>query len=257
MASGRSWLIAIAVAGALCAPANAQVQPDAAGVAAGIVPAYTIWDVKLGAPIADIPEMEVTDISCGTSGGPPSTPLKSFADFATCAPEPSGLREVYFANDDELDYISKALDSEYRVTQGGTTIYAHPIVQSVLVDGQGIVRGIRIVTDDRAALRERRLAVTLAKNLRGRYRDWSPTCEDIPPAAGENPVGREFTHEICTAEDPDGAVRLRIEATFLRKKGQEALSRDTQQVNRGYFESRTRFEMVEAPYEPALAPAAR
>jgi len=256
MANRRIWLAAMLVAGVFSTPAPAQFKPDAEDVRAGIVPAFSIWDVKLGAPVTDIPEMEVVDISCGTDGGPPSLPLKSFAEFGKCQPEPSGLREVYFANDDELDYIAKALDSEYRVQQGGTTIYAHPIVQSALVDEHGVVRGIRIVTDDRAALRDRRLAVTLAKNLKGRYKAWQPSCEDIPPAPGENPVGKEFTHEICTGVDPEGNQRLRMEATFLRKKGQEALNRDTQQVNRGYFESRTRLEVVETPYAPA-SPDAR
>ena len=254
MRDRRLWVLLLTVAGVFATPAMAQLKPDAADVAAGIVPAYTIWDVKLGAPITDIPEMEVADIACGTNGGPPSTPLKGFADFAKCQAEPSGLREIYFANDDELDYVAKALDSEYRVTQGGTSIYAHPIVQSALVDEQGIVRGIRIVTDDRAELRDRRLAVTLSKNLKGRYKDWKQSCADVPPADGENPVGNQFTHEVCSATSPDDQYSLGMEATFLRKKGQEALSRETQKVNRGYFESRTRFELVEKPYEPSAAP---
>ena len=251
----RSGLLAVLVAGVLCTPALAQAGPDATGIEAGLVPAFSIWNVRIGSPVIDIPEMEVVDISCGTNGGPPSTPLKDFADFAVCPAEDSGLHEVYFAKDDELDYIAKALDNEYRAYQSGTSIYAHPIVQTVLVDDGGIVRGIRIVTDDRASLRDRRLAVTLSKNLKGRYRDWLPACQDFPPAAGENPVGSEFIHELCQANSPDGKQALRIEATFLRKKGQEAVSRDTQQINRGYFESRTRFEIVEKPYEPAPAPA--
>lgn len=254
MSDRRLSVLVLVVAGVLATPALAQFKPDAADIAAGIVPAYTIWDVKLGAPITDIPEMEVADIACGTNGGPPSMPLKSFADFGRCQPEPSGLREIYFANDDEMDYVSKALDSEYRVTQGGTSIYAHPIVQSALVDEQGIVRGIRIVTDDRAELRDRRLAVTLSKNLKARYKTWTQSCLDVPPATGENPVGKEFIHEVCAATSPDALQSLGIEATFLRKKGQEALSRETQKVNRGYFESRTRFELVEKPYDPSPAP---
>jgi len=255
MADRAKWLATLLVAGVLSTPALAQIKPNAEDVQAGLVPAFTIWDVKLGAPVTDIPEMEVVDISCGTNGGPPSTPLKTFAEYTRCQAEPSGLREIYFANDDELDYIAKALDSEYRVQQGGTTIYAHPIVQSALVDEQGVVRGIRIITDDRAELRDRRLAVTLAKNLKGRYKAWQPACEDIPPAAGENPVGKEFTHEICTGTNPEGSQDFRMEATFLRKKGQEALNRETQQVNRGYFESRTRFEVVEKPYAPSTGSA--
>ena len=42
-----------------------------------------------------------------------------------------------------------------------------------------------------------------------------------------------------------------IEASYLRKKGQEGLSRETQQVNKGYYQSETRLEVVNPPYLPS------
>jgi hypothetical protein len=225
-------------------PAAAQFDP-------ALVPIFSIWDVKLGQPVTQIPDMEVVDVSCGTNGGPPSQAIGTFANFAKCAPEPSGLHEIYFANDDEIDYIAKAMESEYKVLQGGTSIYAHPVVVSVLVDDAGIVRGIRVVTDERASLRERRVAVTLARNLKGRYGSWKQTCENIPLQPGENKVGNQFEHELCTADGPDLTQHMRLESSYLRKKGQQAVNIETQQVNAGYFQSQTRLEVVEAPYEPA------
>lgn len=246
----RHWLIA-AAANLLavllpCGFAQAQFQ-------LGIVPAFTIWDVKLGEPITQIPPMDVMSVSCGTNGGPPSVRLERLEDFALCPAEPSGLREVYFAYDDELDYIAKAMESEYKFLQGGTSVYAHPVILSVLVDEAGAVRGIRIVTDDRISDSERRISVNLARNLKARFGRWDVECEDIPLGPGEKAVGRQFLHEACVGEDADGKQRFRLEAYYL-KRGQEAINTETQEVNQGYFSSGTRFELLEAPYEPTAAP---
>lgn len=45
-----------------------------------------------------------------------------------------------------------------------------------------------------------------------------------------------------------------LETSYLRKKGQQALSQDTQQVNKSYCEPRTWMEIVNKPYPPSEAP---
>ena len=45
-----------------------------------------------------------------------------------------------------------------------------------------------------------------------------------------------------------------IEGSYLRKKGQEGLSLDTRQVNKGYYESKTRLEVLNRPYLPSEGP---
>jgi hypothetical protein len=45
-----------------------------------------------------------------------------------------------------------------------------------------------------------------------------------------------------------------FESSYLRKKGQIAVNRETQQVNVGYFESQTSYEEVLTPYQPAITP---
>ncbi len=219
-----------------------------------IKPEYSIWDVVLGQPVSQIPEALVSEVACGTNGGPPAQILTAFEDFATCSAEPSRLREVTFLYDDEQDYISRALELEYRFLQGGTSIFAHPVIVAVLVDPTGLVQGIRIITDNRISDRERRTAVTLMRNLKARYSDWVLDCADIPLRDGEQPVGRQFIHELCTATSDDGTVRVAIESSYLRKKGQNAVNVETQTVNTGYFESQTRFEQVLAPYTPTVTP---
>src|SRR5260370_37511415 len=68
-----------------------------------------IWDLQLGAQADQLPD-EFVDYACGTNGGPPAAPLNGFAEFRRCRAEPSGLREVYFRYDDELEYLAKAND---------------------------------------------------------------------------------------------------------------------------------------------------
>jgi hypothetical protein len=247
MPSGALWVLLSACA--MTMPAHAQNPGQNPGMA--ITPAFSIWDVKLGQPVSQIPDKDVVNVSCGTNGGPPSIPLKSFNDYAKCPPEPSGLREIYFQYDDEQDYVAKALDLEYRVVQGGTSIYAHPVIISVLVDDKGIVQGIRIVTDDRASQVDRRSGVTLATNLRDRFDPWSLNCQKIPPKEGEAGLGQQFVHDLCTAENPALKQRVRIEATYLRKKGQTPINLETRAITKGNFESKTRFELVQEPYQPA------
>lgn len=221
----------------------------------GVEPDFSIWDVPLGQPVTAVPDSAAAIIACGTNGGPVSIQLKSFGDWAQCTPEASGLREIAFTYDDEKDYIARALELEYRALAGGTSVYAHPVVVSILVDDKGVSQGIRIVTDDHASDHDRRVAVVLSKNFQARFGPWNLDCQDIPMREGEQKVGSEFIHQRCTGTNPDGGGQtVLIEGSYLRKKGQEGLSRDTQQVNKGYYQSETRMELVNPPYLPFEAP---
>jgi|TARA_B110000908_G_scaffold171861_2_gene236247 hypothetical protein len=218
-----------------------------------VVPVFSIWDITLGQTVTQAPDSEVGKITCGTNGGPPGREIASFADFLVCTPEATGLREIQFFYDDERDYIARALELEYKVLQGGTSVYAHPVIVSLLVDQGGIVQGRRIVSDDRADATVRRTAFTLSRNFKSRYGNWSLDCADVPMKEGEQPVGNQFVHELCTGQSPDGSAFIAIEASYLRKRGQLAVNQETQQVNTGYFESRTRYEEVMPPYAPVTS----
>lgn len=258
---GRGWsglapamLLMTACLTGLPGAAAAQ-DASAAEQNIAVEPGFDIWDVPLGRPVTTVPDSAAAIIACGTNGGPISIELKSFGDWAQCTPEASGLREIAFTYDDEEDYIALALELEYRALAGGTSVYAHPVVVSILVDDKGVTQGIRIVTDDRASDYERRMAVVLSKNFQARFGRWNLDCRDIPMQEGEQPVGSTFIHQLCRGTSPDGSGEtVLIEASYLRKKGQEGLSRETQQVNTGYYESQTRLELVNPPYSPSEGP---
>ena len=245
---GRGWvrpfLLMVTVLAGLPGIAAAQN--------AAIEPVFTIWEVKLGQPVTAISDSAAGIIACGTNGGPVSIQLKSFRDWAKCTPEASGLREISFTYDDEKDYVARALELEFRALAGGTSVYAHPVIISVLVDDMGLSQGIRIATDDRASDRDRRGAARLSENFQARFGPWNLDCRDIPMKEGEQKVGNQFIHQRCSGTNPDGSgQKVLIEASYLRKKGQEGLNRDTQQVNKGFYQSQTRLELVNPPYLPS------
>lgn len=252
---GRAWLVQVLLMAAGLTGLHGTVEAQEAAQDAAIQPDFDIWDVQLGQPITAIADSAAAIIACGTNGGPISVELKSFGDWQQCTPEASGLREIAFTYDDEKDYIARALELEFRALQGGTSAYAHPVVVSVLVDDKGISQGIRMVTDDRASDADRRLAVVLSKNLQARYGPWNLKCQDIPMQEGEQPVGGMFIHDRCTGTNPDGSGQtVLIVGSYLRKKGQEGLNLDTQQVNKGYYESESRLEVLNPPYLPSEGP---
>ena len=233
-------LTAIAIAG----PASGQERSI-------VEPPFGIWDAELDGPVTQIPTLDVNDLACGTNGGPPSRPMNDPDDFLQCKPEPSGLREIHFAYDDELDYVARALNSEYAVLQDGTSVFAHPVVVSVLADPDGTVQGIRIMTDARARLEDRRRAVSLMRNLTAKYKNWNLDCIDLPLAENEKKIGNLFVKQTCHGTSPDGSAVTRLDARYLRKPGQSAVNRETRSLNSSYFEGFTRLEIVNLPYEPA------
>jgi hypothetical protein len=203
-----------------------------------------LWDLKLGTSVADLPDA-FTDYACGTNGGPPSVPLAGWQDFRRCRPEPSGLREVYFRYDDELEYWAKANDFATEIEKySGTKIYDFPVVLSGLFDQAGMLKGIRMVTDPRDPSRDRDEAYLLRNFLTARFGREGWQCEDLPPEEGETPVGRTFLKQRCS-KDIAGLGQAFLEAHYFRKKGQSQYDPRTGKRTQGQFESVTRFELVQ------------
>jgi hypothetical protein len=229
-------LIALAFA---CAgmPARAQARRDPG----------ELHGLKLGLLAQSMSQDGFGDLACGSNGGPPRAPLDDWSGFKTCRPEENGLREVSARFDDEDEYVGKAIDDPlYAGQHTGTRVAGHPVILSVLFDDDGVLRGIRLVSDPRAEPSERRMAHLLRLAVINRYDPAGWTCTDVAPAAGETPVGGVFVKQRCEKAVPQRA--LTVEAHFLRKAGQSAVDPQSGEYRSGQFESWTRFELMDPSY---------
>jgi hypothetical protein len=208
-----------------------------------------VWDLKLGTPAALLPS-GFSEYACGTNGGPPSLPLSGWDDFGRCRPEPSGLREVYFRYDDELEYWAKANDLPEEIERySGTKVYDFPVVLSALFDSRGILAGLRIVSDPRDTSRSRDEAYALHNFLAARFgRDgWS--CTNLPPAEGEEPVEGTFIKQDCH-KIIDGPALAVMQTRYFRKKGEHQFDPYSNKETEGQFESAVRLELTLAQPSP-------
>jgi hypothetical protein len=223
-------------------PAIGLALAIAAGPAAAQTQAPKIWDIKLGSPISALPLTEFVDTACGTNGGPPARVLKSFYEFGQCPLERgSGLHEVWFRYDDEMEYIARARRSEIMVRQyQANSLAGQPITTSLLIDDGGLVQGYRVVNDPRADAQTRFTAYGLADLFKGMA--WAGLeCTDLAPAEGERPIEDLFVKEVCENKS-DGLV-TRVEARRYYKPGQFAVDPNDNRVTENQFESSARLEV--------------
>ena len=246
----NTWVLMFIAAAALTAsPAAAEERAR-----------KTIWDLQLSRPIAAQPlTIEYRGYACGAKGGPPRQPLKSFDDFGRCAPEFSGLREVVFEYDDELEYIARAKDSERDITRyAGTSEYGYSVIASALIDASGIVRGIRLVTDPRpdyrrdvseADTRKRANAYQFGAVMAARFEiDAQQHCKSLPATDAESPVGSLFIKLECEKIGLADHRRVVLSVRMLRKSGQtDRDPRVPSQLTSGQFESSALLEIFDAP----------
>ena len=232
----------------------------AGGAGAQTLRRATVWDLKLGEPIAAQPgAAEFRAFACGSNGGPPHQKLAGWDDFRRCAPEPGGLREVYFEYDDELEYIARARDLENEVTRwAGTTETGFPIIASALFDEQGRLAGLRLVTDSRPEhrndiiepdLKKREDAYLFGAVMAARFGiDAKTDCVSLPPEPGESAVGREFVKQQCEKQDPAAHRRIALRANLYRKPGQSGANpRAPTELTKGQFESSARVDITWVP----------
>lgn len=206
-----------------------------------------IWDIALGSPIAALPSDHFVDPACGTGGGPPGLVLSGFADFARCPPEPTGLREIAFSEEDELEFIGRALRQPGIAERfRANAMFGQLVILSFLVDPDGLLQGYRIVTDSRAETAARIDAYTLAVQFKARFGNDGWSCIDLPRAAGETPIGRaDFIKERCEKTSDDGA-KVVIESRYYYRPGQAMVDPISGRVMQGELESSARLEVHRA-----------
>ncbi len=99
---------------------------------------------------------------------------QSFAEFAQCAVErTTGLHEVWFRYDDEMEYIARARRSDIMIRQyQANSIAGQPIITSLLIDDAGLVQGYRIVNDPRVESRHAARRFRPRRYVQGHCRAW-------------------------------------------------------------------------------------
>ena len=155
------------------------------------------------------------------------------ATFGRCRREPSGLREVYFRYDDELEYWAKANELPTEIERySGTKVYDFPVVLSALFDDGGTLAGLRIVSDPRDTSRSRDEAYALRNFLSARFGREGWSCNDLQAAEGEEPVEGTFIKQDCR-KTVDGRELAVMQTRYFRKKGQHQFDPYSKQRNQG------------------------
>ena len=179
-------------------PSLAAVLSLAAHVALAQQPMPAIWDIKPGTPVVDLPDDDFVDPACGTNGGPPGLAIGDFANFARCRPESTGLREVWFRYDDELEYIARAArDPDAVARRNAMVVLGQPVILSLLIDHDGLVQGYRIFTDPRAEEELRMDAYLVAIAFKAQFGTDGWTCDDLAPAHGETAIFGSFVKSVA------------------------------------------------------------
>ena len=214
----------------------------------------TIWDVKLGADVTTLVATDFVGLACGSDGGPPLQQLSSWTDYPRCEAEGDGLRDVYFEYDRSAEAAARVSGQFVPYEVIGTAESYFPVVASVLVDPQGRIAGVRLVTDPRPdeqryanqqGLRPRGEHYLLGLYLMERLGLTDADCRDEPLAAGESPVIGMVVNRVCSRAD--GVAKDRIEQRFFRKRGQRDVDQVSGELTEGEFESTTRAQITLLP----------
>jgi hypothetical protein len=208
-------------------------------------PLPRIWDLQLPTRVSDLPEEEFVDPACGTNGGPPGLAVGTFERFERCRPEASGLREISFRYDDELEFIARAArDPDAIARNNAMLVLGQPVTLSLLIDRSGLVQGYRIFTDPRADEEVRTQAYDVAIAFKARFGTQGWTCSDLMPAEGETPILGIFVKERCE-KFMDGQG-ITVESRHYYKPGQAMLDPNTGLPMANQFESSARLQVVRA-----------
>ena len=227
----QRYFAALAVAGTFAAVPSSAQEPEQ----------RNIFDLDVGMNVHDLNDLWFQEYGCGDDGGPPLLPLAGWTDFGKCAA--NGLFEIYFRYNDEAEYWAKAHALTSRIElYSGTKAYAHPLIVSVLVDPDGVIRIIRMITDWREELRFREGAWRLERFVRPRYKMGDEYCTDLAPLVGETDVGGMYIKRRCEKDDGEGRLIV-IQTHLFRKPGQFAFDPHTLLPTVGQFESLVRVEI--------------
>ena len=169
-------------------------------------------DLRVGMAVAELPAEGYTDFACGNDGAKPGMALGGWQDFGRCPADPKGLHEVAFAF--APSPLAKLGDQ-----WEGTKVAGHPVIPSLLIDDQGVVQGLRIVTDPDARYYQKKAAFLFGIRVMGRYGREGWQCTEAKPGDGKEPIGGMFIDRRCEKIFHDR--RLILNTELYRAAGQE------------------------------------
>jgi hypothetical protein len=169
-------------------------------------------DLRVGMRVDQLPAEGYTGFACGRNGGAPGPALAGWRDFGRCPADAEGRHEVAFA-------FAPSPLAPLGDRWEGTKVAGHPVIPSLLIDADGVVQGVRIVTDPDARLYLKKKAFLFGIRVMGRYGRDGWRCTDAPPGEGRSPVGGMFIDRRCEKTWRDR--RLILDTDLYRAAGQE------------------------------------
>jgi hypothetical protein len=163
--------------------------------------------------VGDLPERGYGNFVCRGDGAAAGQPIAGWGEYTRCPADGEGLREVGFDYTETRVEFVKANDK-----WEGTRVFGHPSLVSLLIDDQGVVDGIRIVTDPDSRRYMRKKAFLLGRRAKYHFSPATWTCERMEPSDGEEPVGGVYFKERCVNRFGDRVVKLEID--LFRTPGQ-------------------------------------
>lgn len=212
-------LAVLAIALALSAPGWAAEDPLQGD----------LRDLSVGMRVSELPAEGYVHLACGNNGQERGLDLASWAEFERCAADSAGLHEIVFEYDESLQPWAAVSDK-----WEGTQVAGHPVIPSLLIDDQGVVQRIRIVTDPDVRLYLKKKAFLLPIRVMGRYGRDNWSCVDAAPGEGRSPVGGMFIDRHCEKTFHDR--RLVMETRLYRTAEQSGQQ----------FTGSTRLEIINA-----------
>jgi len=147
-------------------------------------------NLSVGTKIGDLPKERFINFACGANGGEPTTELSGWQDYSTCPADEGGLHEVAFEYADDNPWA--AVNDKWE----GTKVAGHPVQPSLLITSDGVVKGIRIVTNGRRMYLKKK-AYLLPIRIMGRYGSDGWDCQEAEPSDGKTAIGGMFIDRHC------------------------------------------------------------
>ncbi len=161
-------------------------------------------DLRVGMTVNELPTERYVDIACGNLGDEPGEAIDDWTNYQACPVNDDGLHEVAFSYAEDNPWA--AVNDKWE----GTKVAGHPVQPSLLITGDGLVKGIRIVTNGRRLYLKKK-AYLLPIRIMGRYGKDGWTCEEAEPGDGKKAIAGMFIDRLCEKTFHDRHLVMKVD----------------------------------------------